>query len=130
MRTIKIYVPPGQPGPLLEFLSSLDEKLRRKLLWQIFRLSQIPLCDLKEPHFKHFVLEKYNQLYELREKNKVLVRIIFTIRDGDIILLAPFIKRQPRDTMKALEQSLRMLADIRERPESAVNFELKKEDLK
>ncbi len=129
MRTIKIYVPPGQPGPLLEFLSSLDEKLRRKLLWQIFRLSQIPLCDLKEPHFKHFVLEKYSLLYELREKNKVLVRIIFTIQDGDIILLAPFIKRQPRDTMKALEQSLRMLTEIRERPESAVSFELKKEEL-
>ena len=85
MRTIKIYVPPGQPGPLLEFLPTLDEKLRRKLLQQIVRLSQIHLCDLKEPHFKHFVLEKYNQLYELREKNKVLARIIFTIRDGDII---------------------------------------------
>ena len=130
MRTIKIYVPPGQPGPLLEFLSTLDEKLQRKLLRQILRLSQIHLCDLKEPHFKHFVLEKYNQLYELREKNKVLVRIIFTIRDGDIILLAPFIKRQPRDTMKALEQSLRMLADIREHPEFAVNMENLKEEFK
>ena len=104
MRTIKIYV----PGPLLEFLPTLDEKLRRKLLQQIVRLSQIHLCDLKEPHFKHFVLEKYNQLYELREKNKVLARIIFTIRDGDIILLAPFIKRQ--------------LADIRDAPEFAVNM--------
>ena len=123
MRTIKIYVPPGQPGPLLEFLPTLNEKLRSKLLRQIFRLSQIRLCDLKEPHFKHFVLEKYNQLYELREKNKVLARIIFTIQDGDIILLAPFIKRQPRDTMTALEQSLRMLADIREAPECAVNIE-------
>lgn len=122
MRTIKIYMPPGEPGPLLEFLSALDEKFRHKLLRQIFRLSQIHLCDLKEPHFKHFVLEKYNQLYELREKNKVLARIIFTIRDGDIILLAPFIKRQPRDTMKALDQSLRMLADIRENPEFAVNM--------
>lgn len=122
MRAIKIYVPPGQPGPLLEFLPTLDEKLRRKLLQQIVRLSQIHLCDLKEPHFKHFVLEKYNQLYELREKNKVLARIIFTIRDGDIILLAPFIKRQPRDTMKALEQSLKMLADIRDAPEFAVNM--------
>ena len=123
MRTIKIYVPPGQPGPLLEFLPTLNEKLRNKLLRQIFRLSQIRLCDLKEPHFKHFVLEKYNQLYELREKNKVLARIIFTIQDGDIILLAPFIKRQPRDTMTALEQSLRMLADIREAQECAVNIE-------
>ena len=128
MRTIKIYVPPGQQGSLWEFLSSLDEKLQRKLLRQIFLLSQVHLCDLKEPHFKHFVLEKYKMLYELRERSKVLVRIIFTIQDGDIILLAPFIKRQPRDTMKALELSLRMLADIREHPEFAVNFIPKKEE--
>lgn len=130
MRTVKIYVPPGQPGPLSEFLTSLDEKLKQKLLRQIFLLAQIPLCDLKEPHFKHFVLEKYSQLYELREKSKVLVRIIFTIRDGDIILLVPFIKRQSRDTMKALEQSLKMLADIRENPEFAVNIAWKKEEFK
>lgn len=127
MRTIKVYMPPGKPGPLFEFLASLDEKLRCKLLSQIIRLAQIPLCDLKEPHFKHFVLEKYNQLYELREKNRVLVRIIFTVQDEDIILLAPFIKRQPRDTMKALEHSLSMLADIRESPEFAVNFKTAKE---
>ena len=54
MRIIKIYVPPRQPGPLLEFLPTLNEKLRSKLLRQVFRLSQIRLCDLKEPHFKHF----------------------------------------------------------------------------
>lgn len=130
MRTVKIYAPPGQPGPLLEFLSALDEKLRRKLLRQIFRLSQMHLCDLKEPHFKHFVLEKYSHLYELREKSKILVRVIFTIQDGDIILLAPFIKRQPRDTMKALEQSLKMLADIRDDPEFAINITKIKEEFK
>lgn len=125
MRVIKIYQPIGRTAPLLDFLESLDEKLSRKLLWQIFRLSQLPLCELKEPHFKHFVLEKYSQLYELREKNKVLVRVIFTIQGEDIILLAPFIKRQPRDAMRALDHSLRMLADIREHPECAVEFNLK-----
>ena len=127
IRAIKTYIPPGQPAPLSAFLVSLDEKLRRKLLRQIFQLSQIPLCDLKEPHDKHFVLEKYSQFYELREKSKVLVRIIFTIQDGDIILLTPFIKRQPRDTMKALEHSLKILANIRESPEFAVNFNVLEE---
>lgn len=127
LRMIKTYMPPGQPIPLLEFLSGLDEKLRWKLLRQILRLSQLPLCDLKEPHYKHFVLEKYSQFYELREKNKILVRIIFTIQDGDIILLTPFIKRQPRDTMKALEQSLKLLANIQEYPEFAVNFNILEE---
>ena len=124
MHTIKIYRLPGTQGPLLTFLPLLEEKLRQKLLWQIWRLSQIPLCELKEPHFKHFVLEKYNQFYELREKNKILVRIIFTIRNGEIILLEPFIKRQSRDAMRALELSLKMLAEIQQHPEYAVEFKL------
>ena len=128
MRAIKIYESLDGAVPMREFLASLDKKLRRKLLMQIVRLSQVPLCELKEPHFKHFVLEKYSQLYELREKNKVLVRVIFTIQDGDIILLAPFFKRQPRDTMRALEQSLGILADIRDHPECAVNIEVLKEE--
>ena len=128
MRVIKVYRPPGSRGPLLEFLSLLEEKLRRKLLWQIWRLSQIPLYELKEPHFKHFVLEKYSQLYELREKNRVLVRIIFTIQDGEVILLEPFIKRQSRDAMRALDQSLGMLAEIREHPEYAAEFKFQEEE--
>lgn len=127
IRTIKTYMPPGEPIPLLSFLSSLDEKLRRKLLRQILQLSRTQLCDLKEPHYKHFALEKYSQFYELREKSKILVRIIFTIQDGEIILLTPFIKRQPRDTMKALEQSLKILANIQEYPEFAVNFNVLEE---
>lgn len=127
IRAIKTYIPPDNQLRWSAFLVSLDEKLRRKLLRQIFQLSQIPLCDLKEPHYKHFVLEKYSQFYELREKSKVLVRIIFTIQDGDIILLTPFIKRQPRDTMKALEHSLKILANIRESPEFAVNFNVLEE---
>ena len=62
MRAIKVYVPPGEPGPFAEFLDTLEERLQQKLLRQIFRLAQVPLCDLKEPHFKHFVLEKYSHL--------------------------------------------------------------------
>ena len=77
---------------------------------------------MKEPHIKHFVIERYGQLYELREKNKILVRIIFTICDGDILLLTPFVKRQKRDTMQALEASLNMLADVRADPAYAISF--------
>jgi hypothetical protein len=106
------------------FFASLDPKLRRKLIWQLFRLSQTELCDLKEPHFKHFALERYNQFYELREKNKFLVRIIFTVDEanGDIILLQPFIKRQQRDIMRALEQALDVLSVIRKNPDYAADF--------
>ena len=102
------------------FRSTLDHKLQKKLRLRFLLMSQTELCDLKEPHYKHFVLEKYNQFYELREKNKILVRIIFVICGEDFLLLTPFVKRQPRDTMQALEASLRLLAEIREHPDYIV----------
>lgn len=128
MRTVKIYRPPGEGAPMEKFLTTLDQKLQKKLYRQFFIMAHSSMSDLKEPHYKHFVLEKYNQFYELREKSKILVRIIFVIRDEDILLLTPFIKRQPRDTMRALEASLRMLAEIREHPDYAVNIELCEEE--
>lgn len=111
-----------------QFINSLDSKLQKKLRFQLFLLATKPDYELKEPHFKHFVLEKYSQFYELREKSKILVRIIFVMDGEDILLLTPFIKRQPRDTMRALEASIRMLAEIREHPDYAVNITFLKED--
>ena len=69
----------------------------------------------------------YNGLYEVRERGKVLVRIIFTYSGNDVLLLNAFIKRKPRDTMQALEQSLRILAELQEHPEYAVEFRVKEE---
>ena len=97
MRAIKVYCPPGVEPPLYAFIDALDGKLKAKLLWQIFRLRNLSACELKEPHFKHFSLERYSQMYELREKGKVLIRIVFTVQNEDVILLMSFIKRQPRD---------------------------------
>lgn len=128
MRSVKIYHPPGRAAPMDQFINSLDSKLQKKLRFQLFLLATKPDYELKEPHFKHFVLEKYSQFYELREKSKILVRIIFVMDGEDILLLTPFIKRQPRDTMRALEASIRMLAEIREHPDYAVNITFLKED--
>ena len=51
--------------------------------------------------------------------------------DGeDILLLTPFIKRQPRDTMRALEASLGILAEIRADPSLAVNMNFWEEETK
>ena len=128
MRSVKIYHPPGRAAPMDQFINSLDSKLQKKLRFQLFLLATKPDYELKEPHFKHFVLEKYSQFYELREKSKILVRIIFVMDGEDILLLTPFIKRQPRDTMRALEASIRMLAEIRGHPDYAVNISFLKED--
>ncbi len=128
MKGVKTYQPPQRASPVLAFLDGLEPKLREKLIRQIFQLPHTPLTKLKEPHYKHFSLERYRNFYELREKGKVLVRIIFTYpQSGGVLLLHAFIKRQKRDTMQALEQSCRILAELREYPERAVEFKVKEE---
>lgn len=127
MRAIKVYRIPGKESRFEVFLSQQDAKLRQKISWSLYRLQYLELCDLKEPHYKHFSLERYSPFYELREKCKILVRVIFTVRNEDIVLLTPFVKKESRDTMWALEQSIGMLADIRTNPDRAGNFEFRKE---
>ena len=100
MRAIKVYCPPGVEPPLYAFIDALDGKLKAK---------------------------RYSQMYELREKGKVLIRIVFTVQNEDIILLTSFIKRQPRDTMKALDQSLYILSDIQQHPDRTSNFDFQRE---
>lgn len=103
MDNIKVYQPPGQVSQVEAFIEGLHPKLREKLVWQIFRLSRTPPAGLKEPHYKHFSIEKYRDFYELREKNRIVIRVIFTmLPNGEILLLHAFQKRQPRDTMRAL----------------------------
>ena len=63
----------------------------------------------------------------MRERGRVLIRIIFTYWDGDVLLLNAFVKRKQRDTMQALEQSLRILAELQNHPEYAVEFIVKEE---
>ncbi len=127
MRVIKMYQTRHGKSPVQQFLATLEPKLTEKVIRQLLSLAATPVELWREPHVKHFSLEKYSDFYELREKNKILVRLIFTIRDGDILLLMPFVKHQPRDTMKALEQSIRILADIRDNPGYAVELSLLKE---
>ena len=91
-------------------------------------MTGVQTCAL--PIYKHFSIERYRELYELRERGKVLVRVIFTLRpNGEVVLLHAFIKRQSRDTMQALDQALSILARIRERPELAAEYIVKEETL-
>lgn len=88
MENIKVYKPPGCGSQVEAFIEGLEPKLRNKLVTQIFRLSRTPLAGLKEPHYKHFCIEKYRELYELRERNRIVTRIIFTVQpSGEVLLL-------------------------------------------
>lgn len=125
MDNIKVYQPPGQVSQVEAFIEGLHPKLREKLVWQIFRLSRTPPAGLKEPHYK----QKYRDFYELREKNRIVIRVIFTmLPSGEVLLLHAFQKRQSRDTMRALEQSLRLLSLLRDHPEHAVEYTVKEEN--
>ena len=129
MDNIKVYQPPGEVSQVEAFIEDLHPRLREKLVWQIFRLSRTPPAGLKEPHYKHFSIEKYRGLYELREKNRIVIRIIFTVLpSGEVLLLYAFQKRQSRDTMRALEQSLKLLSLLRDHPERAVEYKVKEEN--
>lgn len=128
MKDVFVYQPPGGSAQVALFIEGLDTKLRAKLLRQIIPLPRMPPSILREPHYKHFTLERYRSLYEVRAKNGVAVRVIFTILpEGRVLLLYGFSKRQSRDTMQALDQSLRILAAFREHPEHAVEYKIKEE---
>ena len=129
MKGINIYKPSERAAPVARFIDGLDPKLRDKLLRWLIELPNTPKASLKEPHFKHFALERYRDLYEMRARGKVMVRIIFTIRpNGEILLLHAFIKKQSRDTMQALEQAVTVMAHVRKHPELAVEYTVKEEE--
>jgi len=110
---MKLYYSPSGNAPpdLASFLDSLEPKLRQKLLRQFYMLMTQPLP--REPTVKHFSIEKYRELYKLRARSKIMVRIIFTIQGDDrILFLTPFVKKDKRDTMRALEASLKLLTQI------------------
>ena len=113
MKKVYLYVSEDGKAPFLNFLSIAEPKLRAKIVQGIRNLAVFPE-SMTEPHVKHFSLERYNALYEYRARLRVMVRVIFTMDDkGDIILLHPMVKKRDRNTMQALESSLKMLEDLR-----------------
>lgn len=110
-----IVVPAEGAVPLYDFFEALGEKQRQKLLTLFAMFIRCPTAVMREPYVKHFRIERYQALYELRAKSKTLVRVVFTLMDnGDVLFLAPFIKQHKRNTMQALDRSLDYLAQVRD----------------
>ncbi len=121
---IHYFQPEGKTAPFLDFMDTLDNKARQKIVnalpWMAMSSGK-----LSEPQVKHFSIERYKQLYELREKVRVLVRIIFAQdAEGNIILLHPFLKQHKRNTYQALESSLVMLEQIRQNTDTLREYDL------
>ena len=86
---MKLWITAPNDGtpPLYAFLDTLEEKQRQKIFSLLALLLQTPEAAMREPYVKHFGIERYRALYELRAKSRNLVRITFTLREnGDICI--------------------------------------------
>lgn len=95
-------------------MEDLNPKIKKKYEY-VLKLISDEKYQFKEPFVKHFSIERYKQLYELRLKaSNTMLRIIYCVRDEDIILLHAFIKKDKRDTEQALEYSLKLIERLNE----------------
>ena len=108
LKQIYTYCDGSGAVPVLDFFKRADGKVRRKFEYQLEMLL-VSKQMLREPHIKHFMIERYKQFYEFRIKAaRKMVRVIFCERGENIVLLHAFYKQNKRDTENALEQSLKI----------------------
>lgn len=109
MRKIYIYRNDTGEVPVLRFIESTHKKIRNKFdfMLNFVKDERNVLC---EPYVKHFSIDKYKMLYELRIRaNGTMVRVIYYKAEENIILLHAFFKKSRRDTENALEYALKIL---------------------
>ena len=122
MRKIYIYKNEGARGQVDTFIKTSNIKIKKKFDF-ILKYIADEKNQFKEPYVKHFSIEKYKSLYELRLKAAgTMVRIIFYNIDDNIILLNAFIKRDKRDTEQALEHALKLIEHLDRVAETPVDY--------
>lgn len=110
MKTLYLYQDKGD-NAVKRFLQSFPSKQQERPLRQI---AMLLLPQLGKPPVKHFQMDRYRSLFELRDKYKTtLTRIIFTYDAvGNVILLEAFIKNHKRKTDAALASALAKMRRI------------------
>ena len=111
MRKIYAYTKDNR-SPVEEFIQATNDKIKEKLIFQLVYIKDEsnPFC---EPYIKHFSMERYRKMYELRLKAaETMIRIIFYEHDGEIVFLHAFYKRDRKDTDRGLESALKILESI------------------
>ena len=117
-----MYKNDGAKGQVDAFIKTSNIKIRKKFDF-ILRYIADERNQFKEPYVKHFSIEKYKRLYELRLKaSGTMIRIIFYNIDENIILLNAFIKRDRRDTEQALEYALKLIERLDRSAETPVDY--------
>ena len=109
-------------GQVDTFIKTSNRKIKKKFDF-ILRYIADEKKQFKEPYVKHFSIEKYKRLYELRLKAAgMMVRIIFYNIEENIILLNAFIKRDKRDTEQALDYALKLIERLDRSAETPVDY--------
>lgn len=122
MRKIYVYNGLGGKNTVCDFIRHTNPKIRKKFEF-ILRIIADENNFMKEPYVKHFSIEKYKRLYELRLKAAgTMVRIIFYYIEDNIILLNAFIKKDRRDTEQALEYALKLIEQLDKTAETPVDY--------
>ena len=112
----KVYIYDAGESQVEKFFSKADIKIKNKLRFQIEYIKDVR-NSFTEPHIKHFTIDRYKELYELRIKAAgTMVRVIFYENDGDILLLYAFYKHDKRDTQKALDTAIKILSSYKADP--------------
>lgn len=125
MRTVYVFAK-DQHCFVEAFFQKANKKIQNKLKYQLEYIKD-ERNIFAEPYVKHFSIEKYRQLYELRIKAAgTMVRVLFYEHNGEIILLHAFYKRDHKDTEKALETGLKILHSLLA-ADGTINPECRKE---
>ena len=112
----KVYIYDAGESQVEKFFSKADIKIQKKLRFQMEYIKDVR-NSFTEPHIKHFTIDRYKELYELRIKAAgTMVRVIFYENDGDILLLYAFYKHDKRDTQKALDTAIKILSSYKADP--------------
>ena len=122
MRKLYIYNSGEGKNQIEDFINHSNPKIKKKFEF-ILRLIADENNPLREPYVKHFSIEKYKKLYELRLKAAgTMVRIIYYEAEKNIILLHAFVKRDKRDTEQALEYSLKLIDKLDRKAENPFDY--------
>lgn len=113
MRRVYVHCMEDGQAPILSFINDAGIKFRKKFDFLI-RYIRDEKNNLYEPYVKHFAIERYKKLYELRLRSDgVMIRVIFYLTEGeDVILLHAFYKKDRQDTEKALEHALKLVDSL------------------
>ena len=112
MRKIYAFCGEGSKTSVTSFMQGAHPKIKEKYKFVLGVVAD-ERNQLKEPYVKHFSIERYKRLSELRLKaSKTMIRIIYYEEDDKIILLHAFIKKDKRDTEQALEYALKVIERI------------------